>query len=146
MLVADAPYIHLGRLEILLLIDLQPFDIIGEQSPDIRPAGAASKKIELFISLEIADDRMLIHSSRVAAGSGGGDSYVGDAGDHGPYPTGCPIAGRKTVVEEQPLLTHAVEKRGRVQRVAPHAAFISAETFADHQYYVWFYGTAITKC
>src|SRR5579871_2592620 len=60
VLIADAPYIHLGRLEIFLLVYLQPVDIVGEQTPDIGPAGAAAEKVKFIVPLEFADDRMLV--------------------------------------------------------------------------------------
>src|SRR5260221_39394 len=100
VLIADAPNVDLGRLEVFLFVNLQPLDIVGEQSPDIGPAGAAAEKVIFIITLEIADDGMLIHRGRVAAGSGGGNTHVGDTRNHRPYAAGRSVAWRKTMVEE----------------------------------------------
>src|SRR5450631_3466268 len=58
VLIADAPYIYLRSAVVLLFVELQSFDIIGQQSPDIRPACATSQEIEFIIALEIIDDRV----------------------------------------------------------------------------------------
>src|SRR5258708_23640367 len=136
VLIADAPYIHFRGRIILLLIQVQPLDIIGQQASYIRPAGAATQEIKFIIAFEIIDDRMLIDSRWITAGRSGGHFHVGNSCNKGPNPPGRSIAGGKTMIEEYSFLAHTIEKRRSIQRVPPHRHFITTERFTDHYDYV----------
>ena len=79
---------------------------------------------------------MLIDSSRVAAGGGGGNLHIRDAGDDGPNSPGRSIAWGKAMIKEDALVAHARKIGGGVQGVPPHTAFVGAEGFAYHHYHI----------
>src|SRR6185312_3061208 len=137
VLVADPPHVDFRRAVILLLIQMQAVYIVGQQAADICPAGASAQEIELLISAEIVDDRMLVHCRRISAGRTGCGRYVRYAGDHGPYAPGRSVTGRETMIEKPSAPAKTVEAPRRVQGIPPHRALIPAERFADHEDDIW---------
>src|SRR5687768_15257112 len=69
VLVAYPPNIHLGCVEIVLLKNLNTFNIVIQNSPEICPGGTSSKKIKFISTVECINNSALVNCCRVAAGS-----------------------------------------------------------------------------
>ena len=113
-------------------------NIIGENAPDICPACAPPYKVEFLVTIEVINDGVLIHCGRISA-RGIGNFNVRNAGDHRPHPPRGTVCWRKAMVEVNAVLNELIEKRGCIERVAMHGAFVSAERFTDDQNNIWFY-------
>ena len=52
-----------------VITDMQPRDILLQNTPDIPPGGRTAQEVELLIPFKIVNHRVLIDNQRVTAGS-----------------------------------------------------------------------------
>lgn len=133
--VGDAPYVHLWRLPVTLLIELHVVDALADQRIDIGPAGVATDHVELLIAVERIDQRTLAGDQRVARG-GLLARDVGDTGDARPHRLGGAGDRHVEVSEEPTLLGQAIQVRRRVKWVAVGTHGAGAEGFEHDEYHV----------
>lgn len=135
VLVADAPHIDPWCPITAFLVQSEVFDVVAQQPTDVRPTGTAAEEVVFFVSFEVFDQGVLIDQRGISA-RGLDGLRVGYAGDGRPNATRGANVGSEAVVEEDPLGAKLLEKRGGIQRIAPHRAFVRAERFADHEHHI----------
>ena len=62
---------------------MQPFDVVGEETPDVGPARAAADHVIFAVAFELIHHQRLIHQRLIAGAGAAGAVHVRDAGHGG---------------------------------------------------------------
>ena len=134
--IGDAPDVHVGRVVVTGLVQLQVADIVGQQAADIRPAGVAADKVEPLVALEGVHQGVLIDDLRVARRGGAAPGHVGNAGDQAEHGARGAAGGHHEVREEIALVAERVQIGRRFHGVAVQAQPVGAHGFQMDQNHV----------
>ena len=131
--VGDAPDVHVGRLPVAFLVELQVVDAAREHRLQVGPAGVAAHHVQLPVALQLVDDVALVADQRVTAG-GLLRRHVGDAGEKRPDAFRGAGDRHVEVLEEPAFAGDAVEIGGGVERCAVGAHAAGAQRFQHHHH------------
>ena len=110
--IGKAPHVGIGRFPRAFLKQVQPFDVVGEEAPDVGPARAAADHVIFAVAFELIHHQRLIHQCLIAGTGAAGAVHVRDAGHGGEDGAG----GGARRCEEQRIIQRILGEGHQVRR------------------------------